>query len=148
MALCNICLGAHKAPSVLPCGRVFCYARVLKAVKSVRRFTTGHMSQMPRLPRTVYLLLRDIVPDALQLRMAPSIRKLSITLDNPTPATASRSTKPRSSPSLYMLAKAARDHGLKMQKERDTLAEECRLLKRRLRDDPYVDDAVSMEFAN
>ncbi|KZP24483.1 hypothetical protein FIBSPDRAFT_735793 [Athelia psychrophila] len=166
MSLCNICLGALKTPSALPCGHVFCYECILKAVKSVRPFTTEHRCPVCRERYTVEVLPRDMVPDTLQLHMTPSIRKLDITLSDPAPGAglarhqaeiltlrAQRSELHRrmqeasaTTAGLYMLAKAARDHGFKMQKERDTLAEECRLLKRRLSDDPYVVLALSIEL--
>ncbi|KZP24480.1 hypothetical protein FIBSPDRAFT_822259 [Athelia psychrophila] len=156
MSLCTICLGALKTPSALPCGHVFCYECILKVVKSVRPFTTEHRCSVCRERYTVEVLPRDMIPDALQLHMTPCIRKLDMTLADPAPGAglarhqaeilalrAQRGELHRrmqqaaaTTAGLCMLAKAARDHGLKMQKERDTLAEECRLLKRRLRDHP------------
>lgn len=77
MALCNICLGSLNTPSALPCGHVFCYPCILKLVRSVKPFTTEHRCPMCRERYTVESLPRESVPNALQLHITPSIRKLN-----------------------------------------------------------------------
>ncbi|KAF7974708.1 hypothetical protein HWV62_11497 [Athelia sp. TMB] len=120
---------------------------------------------------TVETLPRETVPDALQLHVTPSIRKLNFSPSSPTSQSA-QPTPPNPSPreptpceglerhqaeilalraqraelarrnqqasttaaGLCMLARTAKEWGARMQRERDALAKEVDVLRKRLRE--------------
>ncbi|KAF8892190.1 hypothetical protein BD779DRAFT_97380 [Infundibulicybe gibba] len=81
---CGICIENFKSPMSLPCGHVFCSECLLRAVESIKPYTTLHACPVCRTPYTVANIDPALAPSYLRPNLTPSIRRLF--LDEPSPS--------------------------------------------------------------
>ncbi|KAI0923639.1 hypothetical protein AcW1_006534 [Taiwanofungus camphoratus] len=85
MPTCIICLDSLKDPAALPCGHVFCHQCIVRIVRTITPYTHHHFCPTCRHPYTLSQVDPALVPHHLQHHVTPSVRKLHLEYNIPSP---------------------------------------------------------------